>query len=129
MHSIENQVAHAEQQLNPIDWVPLASTFSGLLRILAGAVEVAAGIVFPLLKILHILLTNRGSYCDAIPKGCLYSIHGVANIARGVIALIPGVNLLLFIHDKHLGRMNYPEETMRPGVYPLMTAYKLVQYY
>ena len=123
---VENCLAQAEQSLNLIDWIPYASSFSGMVRILASAVEVAAGVALAALRSIQILLTNSGTYSGAMEEGLLYSLHGLGNIARGALAMIPFWNLLLIVHDTFLGRMNYPDEKMEPGVYPLMTAYRLV---
>lgn len=126
MRLIENYVARAEQLLNPVDWVPYAASFSGMIRILAGGVEVHAAVAYTAVKIVEILLTGRGRYFNAFVKGFNYALHGLGNILRGAIAMLPWVNLALFFHDNYLGRMNYPEETMRKNVYPIMTAYRLV---
>ena len=121
MRSVENYVAHAEQIINRFDWIPYVSSLSGMVRILAGAVEVAAAIVFTYLKIVHNLLTGRARVGQALEQGYTYSLHGFANIARGVLAMHPWWNLFLALHDWKLGRFNYPEEMMRPGVFPLRT--------
>lgn len=129
MQLIENYVARAEQMINPFDWIPYVASLSGMVRILAGAVQVAAAIVFTYLKIIHNLLTGKARVGLALEQGYTYSLHGFANIGRGALAIHPWWNLLLIIHDWKLGRFNYPHETMKPGVYPLATGYKLAQYY
>ena len=35
----------------------------------------------------------------------------------------------LYVYDTKIGRMNYPHETMRYNIYPLMTARKVVNQY
>lgn len=128
MQLIENYVARAEQLINPFDWFPYVASLSGMVRILAGAVEVAAAIAFAYLKIAHNLLTGRGGVFQALKQGSIYALHGLANIGRGALAMHPWWNLLLAIHDWKLGRLNYSQETVSPGVYPLATAYQLAQY-
>lgn len=129
MRLIENYVARAEQLLNPVDWIPYVACYSGMVRILAGAVQIVAGIIFAYLKIVHNLLSSkRARICQAIEQGYFYSLHGVANILRGAIAIFPGLNLLLLLHDQKLGRFNYPQEQVRPGVYPIATAHKLTSF-
>ena len=123
MRSVENIVARVEQFINPIDWVPVAASFSGMVRILAGAVQMAAGIAFGILKACFSTRTRQMK--KALTQGYLYALHGAGNMLRGSIAMLPGINTILFVHDKYLGRMNYPQEKMRAGVYPLTTAYRL----
>ena len=122
MRLIENYVAKAEQFLNPIEWIPYVATFSGIARIVAGTVEIAAGVVFAYLKIAYNLLNGPPYFGRTLKEGLLYSLHGCANIGRGVLALSPGFNnLLLVIYDWQIGRFNYPKETLSSDVYPLYT--------
>ncbi len=126
---VENAMAKAELLLNPIDRIPFASSYSGMLRYLAGLVQLAAGAVFAYLKSVEIFLTtSKGSIRPAIEQGALYSLHGIANMLRGMIALLPGVNLLLWVYDKQIGRFNYLLEEVPSGVYPLATAKRLAHY-
>jgi hypothetical protein len=127
MKAVENYVACAEQLLNPFDWVPYISSISGMVRILAGAVQVAATLVFAAIRVIQALLTPRGSVRRNLELPAKYMAHAFTNIGRGALAIHPWWNLLLAFHDWKLGRFNYPDETMRPGVYPLATAYKLAQ--
>ncbi len=124
--SVDNHIAKLEQFFNPIDCIPFFGSYTGMIRILAGSVQIIAGVIFGLFK--AIFSSNR-RYLEAFKQGYIYSLHGAANVLRGSIAMLPGINLILFIHDKYLGRMNYPEETLREKVYPLSTGYKLAHYY
>ena len=123
MNAIENRVAKIEQLINPLDWVPIVSSFSGMVRILAGEIQILAGAIFAAMKILSIMLTAKGNYWQAIGQGLNYSIHGAGNMVRGAIAMLPPLNMTLFIYDNYIGRMNYLREKMSPNVYPIMTAY------
>lgn len=129
MVNVENRVAQIEQFLNPIDWIPCIASFSGMVRILAAGVQVAAGFAFAALKCFYVVMTGRGSYSRALEEGFNYSFHGLANITRGSIAMIPIFNMILFIYDKKVGRVNYEGEKMNPKVYPIMTAHRLVAQY
>ena len=124
MHTVEHGIAQVEQLLNYIDWIPGISSFSGMIRILAGEVQVAAGVALAALKVFYIVLTGNGNYLRAIGQGLTYSLHGLGNISRGMIALISIVNLLLYVYDKRIGRMNYEGEIMKLDVYPIMTAHQ-----
>ena len=126
MNLVDNILAKTEQFFNPIDKIPIATSFTGMIRILAGGVEVVAGIVFGTLSALFSSSTYQK---QAFKQGCIYSLHGIGNIARGSICMIPFVNISLYLYDAKIGRMNYPNETMNYDVYPLMTAYLVVNQY
>ncbi|MBX7065755.1 MAG: hypothetical protein K1X28_00850 [Parachlamydiales bacterium] len=126
---IQNAIATVEQFINPIDRVPFFASFSGMVRILAGAVQAIAGIVFAYLKSIFSLFTKSNEKIrHAINLGTIHCIHGLANVVRGAIAMIPVVNLVLAFYDYKMGRFNYPDETLLPDVYPIATARKLAQY-
>ncbi len=127
MQLVENYVARAEQLLNPLDWVPFVSSLGGMARVIAGAVQIAASLIFAYIKGINNLLKGK-RLIHALEEASVYAMHGAANIFRGALAIHPGWNLLLVVHDWKLGRLNYPKEAVRPGVYPLATAYKLAQY-
>lgn len=120
MPLIENYVARVEQAINPIDRIPFIGSFSGIIRIIAGAVEIVAAAAFAYLKATYVLLTKWGTIGKALKEGGIYALHGLANILRGTVAMLPGANLvLLVVYDYKLGRLNYPQEKLRLEVYPL----------
>lgn len=120
---IDNYLATGETFLNRIDWVPFFSSYSGMVRILAGAIQLAAGAVFTYLKYIHLILTDSKKQLKvALNETGIYCLHGMLNISRGALAMIPGLNLLLWIHDHRLGRYNYLKEKVKSGVYPIATA-------
>jgi len=122
---IENYVARSEQLLNHVDWIPYVASISGMVRVLAGGVEIAAALAFVYLKLAYNLVNyGRAQFAHTLKQGYTYSLHGVANIIRGAIAIHPWWNLILIAHDWRLGRYNYPQETVPSGVYPLATAHK-----
>lgn len=121
MVSVDNYLATVEKFLNPIDRVPVAASFSGMVRILSASVEVVAGVIFGVIKALFASFPYERK--NALKEGYIYALHGVANIVRGCICMIPFVNIGLYFYDKHCGRMNYPNEIMSYDVYPLMTAH------
>jgi hypothetical protein len=124
---VDKHLAKIEQTLNPIDWIPKISTFSGAVRILAGAVEVVAGIAFAALRIMQSLLDGKMSTFRNAKQGIVYSLHGVANMGRGLIAMSP-LNLILLFYDAYIGRLNYRHEPMKNGVYPIIRAYEIGSY-
>lgn len=121
MHTIENAVASCEKMLNPMDWIPFVSSFSGMVRILAGIVEIAASAAFIYLKSTHQLLTTpQGRIGFVFEEGAIYFTHAVANMIRGAIAMLPGVNMALCVYDHKIGRLVYPlEEIPYSKIYPI----------
>jgi hypothetical protein len=124
---IENYTARAEQFLNPFDWIPYVSSFSGMVRILAGVVEIAAATALAYIRCTKTLMAYRIGLCYIFKEWSLYTLHGLANMGRGSLAML-GWNLPLLIHDNFLGRMNYPQELLDVDVYPIMSAGKLAYY-
>jgi hypothetical protein len=129
MGNVENRIAQVEKFFNPIDYIPGISGLSGMTRLLAGMIQTIAGVAFAALKVFQIILTGRGNYSQVIKQGLTYSLHGLGNIGRGCVALLPIVNCFLLVYDKYVGRMNYNHEVVSPNVYPIMTAHRLVALY
>ncbi len=127
MLSVDNTLSKVEQFLNPIDKFPIAASFTGMIRILAGEIQFIAGIIFVILS--AILSHNCYQKKQALKLGYIYCVHAIGNIVRGAICMIPFVNISLYVYDTKIGRMNYPHETMRYNIYPLMTARKVVNQY
>jgi hypothetical protein len=126
---IQNAIATVEQCFNPIDRVPFIGSFTGMVRILAGAVQTIAGVIFAYLKSYYLLFTHsKHKIGEAINEGLIYALHGLANMIRGAIAMIPVLNTSLATYDYTMGRFNYPDEILQPKVYPIATAKRLARY-
>jgi hypothetical protein len=117
--SVDRFLAQCETTLNLIDYVPIISSYSGALRILAGVVEIAAGAAFVSLEIIHALLQDSNYPFLKSWNGIAYCLHGLGNIIRGLIAIFPGINLSLVLYDYKIGRMNYRHEIVEKNTYPL----------
>ena len=128
MLHIDNYIARTEQFVNRIDYVPYISSFSGMIRILTGGLEIIAGVALAAFHLLQNLFKVDVDYLEIANRGLIYSLHGFGNIMRGAIAMVPGWNLTLLIHDRYLGRMNYPQEYVKEGVYPMLHSSPLVHY-
>lgn len=120
---VQNVIASGELLLNKVDRIPFFGSFPGMIRILAGVVQTIAGIVFAYLRSIYFALSSSSfKIKEAIQDGTIHMIHGLANVMRGAIAMLPVINLTLAFYDYQLGRYNYPDEKMEPGVYPIATA-------
>lgn len=125
---IQNVIAKTEQIINPADRIPVLGSFTGMIRLLAGTVQILAAIAFAYVKTIFLLLTApRFKFQEGVNEGIIHCFHGFANLVRGAIAMLPGFNLLFFVYDYKIGRFNYPDEILMPGVYPIGTAKRLLQ--
>lgn len=116
---VDRTLAKGELFFNPIEYIPFISSYPGMIRIQAGIVQIIAGVAFAALKIIHALLNDNLLTFKESWNGIAYSLHGLANMARGCIAVFPGINLSLFIFDHYIGRLNYRFEPMEKNFYPL----------
>lgn len=118
---LEDTWARTEKFLNVTDLIPVCSicTCSGMLRLVMGMVQVVAGAIFALYKILMGLPHKQNFTFLQARVGAGHVLHGYANMVRGAVAITPGINLLLLFYDGFVGRWNYPDEKMEHGVYPL----------
>ncbi len=124
MHCVQQRLAKMELVLNPIDRIPMIASFSGMIRILAGGVQMVAGTAFALIRSMYSYLQWHRDYRDKLQEGVNHSLHGLLNIVRGAIALLPPVNLLLWVYDFKVGRINYYYETLTPNTYPLASHFQ-----
>ena len=121
---VENYIAKAEQTLNPIDWIPFIASYSGMVRILAGAVEIAVAAIFAYIAVARIVMAGRRDSFKRIFKEVnYYSFHGALNIGRGALAMLPIANLLLALYDWKIGRVNYICEDRKSGVFRIATQF------
>ncbi len=123
---VDNHISKVEQFLNPIEWIPKISIAGGVIRILLGTMETVAGFALMVFKIMQGIVDGKVSTFQESQRGVVYSLHGCANIARGVVAVTP-LNLLLLVYDAYIGRLNYQFEVMQEGVYPIVSAYQMAQ--
>jgi|GEM_PF-1866749 len=96
--SIENQV----KNLNKWDTYPVVSTiYSGPLRIIASAVQIVAGASLTIVSALFGWINGSDIWKQDITINAKEILHGIGNLARGSVALIPCVgNLLIYLYDK-----------------------------
>jgi hypothetical protein len=85
---------------------------------IVGKVEIAAGLVFATLNLLKGICTlNRSAFRNMVR--CLeYSLHGLTNIVRAGVEVLPLSFTLTLAYDATVGRMNYRQESLGRGIYP-----------
>ncbi len=119
--SIDRSIATAEIWANRIGWIPLASSVSGFLRYLFGQAEMIAGLALGIFKFLQSMYTQNSMDKTQSQLGFHYAVHGLGNMARAVVEMFVGLNLLCALYDFLGARMNYPHEAVGPGVNPIFT--------
>ncbi|MBS0604210.1 MAG: hypothetical protein JSS60_04120 [Verrucomicrobia bacterium] len=94
----------------------MVSTFSGGLRINYGKVEVIGGVIAAALTAIVALAQSNADDRErglnkAVEILATYSLHGIANIFRGAIEMIPLLSLATCLPYDLLGnRLAYPKE-------------------
>ncbi len=111
---IDSTLANFEKDLNFVGYIPIASSFSGALRVAFGKIEVIAGVVLGAISGIKSLFYN-GQQKEQEWKHAVslfnYSLHGIANIFRGILECIPFVSLVTCLpYDKAEVRFTYPKE-------------------
>ena len=117
-YNTDQLLGKIETHLNTISWTPVFHYIGAPLRMIVGKVELAAGIVFAALNLLKGICTlNRSAFRNMVR--CLeYSIHGLANLLRAGIEVLPLSFALTLTYDATVGRMNYRQEQLGRGIYP-----------
>ncbi len=122
----DNFAARCEGFLNCFDKFPIASSYSGVVRFVVAQAQVIAGLAFAALKVLQYILDGKISTLREMKEGFTHCYHGTLNIIRAAIAVIPILgNLILWLYDSYVGRMNYPREEIKPGIYPIVRNFRV----
>lgn len=122
----DNFAAKCEGLLNRFDHFPIASSYSGVVRFIAAEAQVIAGLAFAALKAFQFLLDGKISSLREMKEGFIHCYHGTLNIIRAAIAVIPILgNLILWLYDSYVGRMNYKREELKAGVYPIIKNFQI----
>lgn len=98
---IENEIRGFDLSL--WDRYPMVSTlYSGPLRIIAGAIQIAVGAIFTILSAFFWAMNRSDLWARNIGINAKEILHGVGNLIRGSIACIPCLgNLLIYLYDRH----------------------------
>ena len=93
-----------EKGFNRVGYFPILSTVSGYVRAVFGAVELVTAVALAALQMLRLL-----DFEGVLETG-VYALHGVANIVRGMIEMMPIINMFWFLYDNARLRLNYNGE-------------------
>ena len=109
-HNLDFHLTRIELSLNALGYIPLISTLSGCMRAVFGKIEIITAIGLAALKFLTDVMHGREPNWKDIAHFLHYALHGVANIARAYVEIIPFVNLLMLVRDATLPRLGYSGE-------------------
>jgi hypothetical protein len=115
--SFDKSFAASEKALNVLGWVPFVSTLSGGVRMMAGKIQAVAFAVFASLLFVYAYLSNNQKLLAAADRLTTYIWHGMANVCRGFVEMIPiGGNIATILYDADpASRLRYPSEAARPA--------------
>lgn len=116
---LDNICARTEHVLNKTGWIPFVSWVSGGIRLVAGKIMVIAGLVMASFYFFKGIFVNDPSLGEHARHYAGYAIHGMGNMCRGLVEMIPFVNLVCLVYDAFVGRFSYSQEIMERGVKPL----------
>jgi hypothetical protein len=93
--SLDETLGGFEKGLNVLGYIPGVSTFSGTIRILYGKIEIISGLAIALIS--SCFRANDRQ----IAHGMELVVHGIANLGRGLVELIPFFNLICIPYDMY----------------------------
>lgn len=96
------------------DYIPVVSTISGFARYLLGKVEVIVAVSVAIFKFIASLFKSAGER-KVLEKEAIetlhYAAHGLANMFRGLVAMVPVLgNISCLVYDLTGNRLRYPGE-------------------
>lgn len=119
MHAaLDKGIRSLEKILNVAGYIPFVSSISGTLRVALGKVEIigaiAAGALLGIKGIFAPTAELRSTEINyAIGVAATYSLHGFANIGRGIVEVIPLFgNISTLVYDSLGNRVQYPFEAV-----------------
>lgn len=119
---LNNVQAIVETGLNYAGYVPLVSTLSGAMRINYGKIEVIGAVASAALIAIRAFANDsqaeRAEQLNlALSVITTYSLHGIANIFRGILEMVPLLSLATCLpYDLLKHRYAYPREEAQPLV-------------
>lgn len=118
--NLDKTLATVEKFLDVAGYIPVVSTFSGAFRIKYGKVETVASVGLSAVSALYAVCkqdqAERARGLDRAVEVLTYSIHGIANVFRGAIEMVPFLSLFTCLpYDLLKARFTYPRENANPA--------------
>lgn len=82
--TIKNLFTNIEKGFNIAGTVPVASFFSGMIRAIAGKVQMIAGAILSVFSYANFLITRQPRWAYLADVGNEFILHGALNILRGL---------------------------------------------
>lgn len=113
-------LSNVESALNRSGWIPIVNFISAPIRMLVGKIEVLASVLFAAITFVQAVLKRDRYLLSKTVDILTYSLHGLANMVRAAVEIVPLSFFATLFYDAMIGRCNYRYETMEVGVYPLI---------
>lgn len=104
-----------EKGLNVVGYVPIVSTISGSVRLAYGKLEAIVAIAAIAFHFMAGLIGIEGS-AEKLRAAVPYVLHGFANMGRGLVEILPFINLTCYLYDQTQPGYSYPSLTSRAVV-------------
>ena len=98
-NDLERSLAKVETGFNIAGYVPIVSSMTAPFRASYGKVEIIAALVCATYKFAEGAVTASGESFRESMRIANMAGHGLANIGRSVVELIPFINLLALLYD------------------------------
>lgn len=117
--ALDRNLSQFEKALNVAGYIPIVSSVSGAVRVLYGKIEVVAAVGTAAISALKALFSDARGSKEWFGRSVMaldYALHGVANIVRGYIEMVPFLGLALCLPYDHCleERVTYPTERRVP---------------
>jgi len=97
--------------LDPMGYMPCLSTVTGLARSILAVAELTVGIVISIFGLLALM----GERTQELKLGAHLFGHGVANLSRGIIEMIPFINMITMAYDGGFDKAREQDPFPKPG--------------
>ena len=116
---IDPFLGRLETTLNRCGWIPIVNFISAPLRMLVGKIEVIVSLFLAFFSFLQAAVKQDRYLLLRTQHILSYSLHGLSNMVRAAVEIVPFSFYLTLLHDTYIGRFNYQYETLGRGIYPL----------
>ncbi len=122
-YQLNNTLAAVEKGFNIFGYIPVASTYSGGIRMVCGKLEIISAITASaLMAIVALFSPNCHERHEGMKQAAkilkTYALHGITNIFRGAVEATALLGLVACLpYDLFGNRFAYPQE--KPGLFPL----------
>lgn len=87
--SLNRHLTHMEKALNIIGYIPFIGIGSGIVRIVGGELQVITALALSAIFAVKAFFSNQLNDWQCAERCLSYVIHGVGNIIRGSVEIIP----------------------------------------